>query len=322
MYRSSSSSFKSTWGILAGEDSCTLLRSLKRPLKCSDQLWRMASLPVSRVLPSKECRWAWRSKDGLKGFVEGAHVTYIGIPLFLLGKSCPLIVLHGRKLSLECTAGSLICSLGSLIIIYCKQMIVAGAFLFEHLLDFLFASSNQSWCYLVDGPTTSASWECSSGFLDHVKRHPDICFIVESCWSSHNHFLAGKFLHHLDRLHVFVVVVVVVLFCFLFVCLFVVVVVVFFFGCFLLLLLLLFGGVYYLLGPDWKKPTNLTGAHTNEPLLRATRPPTHPLPTLFPLFMQLHPYRSQRSHATRHSTYLPNHTQGQFSTAAFLPDHW
>ena len=128
MYRSSSSSFKSTWGILAGEDSCTLLRPLKRPLKCSVQLWRMASLPVSRVLPSKECRWAWRSKDGLKGFVEGAHVTYIGIPLFLLGKSCPLIVLHGRKLSLECTAGSLICSLGSLIIIYCKQMIVAGAF--------------------------------------------------------------------------------------------------------------------------------------------------------------------------------------------------
>ena len=63
-----------------------------------------------------------------------------------------------------------------------------------------------------------------------MKRHPDICFIVESCWSSHNHFLAGRFLHHLDRLHVFVVVViVVVLFCFLFVCLFVVVVVVVFF---------------------------------------------------------------------------------------------
>ena len=40
-------------------------------------------------------------------------------------------------LSLECTAGTLVCSHGSLIIKFCKQMIVAEVFLFEQLLDFL-----------------------------------------------------------------------------------------------------------------------------------------------------------------------------------------
>ncbi|WP_419626406.1 hypothetical protein, partial [Thiolapillus sp.] len=59
------------------------------------------------------------------------------IPLCPLGKSCPPIILHGPKLSLECTAGSFVCSLGSLIIRFCKQMIVTEAFLFEQLLDFL-----------------------------------------------------------------------------------------------------------------------------------------------------------------------------------------
>ena len=38
-------------------------------------------------------------------------------------------------------------------------------------------------------------WEPSSGFLHYVKRHPDIRFIVESCWSSQNHFVVGRFLH-------------------------------------------------------------------------------------------------------------------------------
>ena len=47
------------------------------------------------------------------------------------------LVLHGPKPSLKCTARSLECSLASLIIKFCKQLIVAGAFLFKQLLDFL-----------------------------------------------------------------------------------------------------------------------------------------------------------------------------------------
>ena len=47
------------------------------------------------------------------------------------------LILRGPKLSLECIAGSLACSLGSLIIRICEQMIVAGVFLFEQLFDFL-----------------------------------------------------------------------------------------------------------------------------------------------------------------------------------------
>ena len=39
--------------------------------------------------------------------------------------------------SQECTAGSLVCSLGSLIKRFCKQTIVAGAFLFKQLFDFI-----------------------------------------------------------------------------------------------------------------------------------------------------------------------------------------
>ena len=78
-----------------------------------------------------------RSIGGLQCFVEGAHVTNVSIPLCPLGKFCPPIILHGPKLSLECTAGSLVCGLCSLIIRFCKQIIVAGAFLFEQLLDFL-----------------------------------------------------------------------------------------------------------------------------------------------------------------------------------------
>ena len=61
----------------------------------------------------------------------------VSIPLCPLGTSCQPLILHGPKLSLECTAGSLVCSLGSLIIRFCKQMIVAGAFLFEQLLGSL-----------------------------------------------------------------------------------------------------------------------------------------------------------------------------------------
>ena len=65
------------------------------------------------------------------------HVTHVSISLCPLGMSCPPITLHGPKLSLEHTAGSLVCSIGSLIIRFRKQMIMAGAFLFEQLLAFL-----------------------------------------------------------------------------------------------------------------------------------------------------------------------------------------
>ena len=75
------------------------------------------------------------SIDGLQCLVEGAHVTDVSIPLCPLGKSCPPIILHGHNVKLECTAGSLVCSLGSLIIRFCKQIIVAGACF---LLLFLF----------------------------------------------------------------------------------------------------------------------------------------------------------------------------------------
>ena len=72
----------------------------------------------------------WGSIDGLQSLVEGAHVTHVSIPLCPLGKSCPPIILHGPELSLECTAGSVVSSLGSLVIRFCKQMIVSGAFFF------------------------------------------------------------------------------------------------------------------------------------------------------------------------------------------------
>ena len=75
--------------------------------------------------------------DGLQCLIEGAHVTRVSIPLCHLGKSCPPIILHGPKLSLVCTAGSIVCSLCSLIIRFFKRIIVAGAFLFEQLLDLL-----------------------------------------------------------------------------------------------------------------------------------------------------------------------------------------
>ena len=101
----------------------------------------MASLSVSRVLRPK-------SVEGLGSDVkvhrrpsvsrrEGARVTHVSIPLCPLGKSRPPIILHGPKLSLECTVGSLVSSFGSLIIRFCDQIIVAGAFLFGQLLEFL-----------------------------------------------------------------------------------------------------------------------------------------------------------------------------------------
>ena len=58
----------------------------------------------------------WGSVDSLQCLTESAHVTHVSILLCPFGKSCPPIILHGPKLSLECTAGSLVCSLGSLII--------------------------------------------------------------------------------------------------------------------------------------------------------------------------------------------------------------
>ena len=78
-----------------------------------------------------------RVNDSLQHLTEDVHVTHVSILLCPPGKSCPPLILHGPKLRLECTAGSFVCSLGSLIIRFCKQMIVAGAFLFEQLLDFL-----------------------------------------------------------------------------------------------------------------------------------------------------------------------------------------
>ena len=62
-------------------------------------------------------------------------------PLCPLGKSCPPVFLHGPKLSMECTAGSLVCSLGNLIIRFCKQMIVAGAFFFLAALGFSYLTT-------------------------------------------------------------------------------------------------------------------------------------------------------------------------------------
>ena len=70
------------------------------------------------------------SIDGVQCLAEGAHATHVSIQLCPPGKSCPPIILHGPELSLKRTAGSLVCSLGSL-------MVVVGAFLFEQLLDFL-----------------------------------------------------------------------------------------------------------------------------------------------------------------------------------------
>ena len=52
-----------------------------------------------------------------------------------LCKSCPPIILHGPKLSLECTAGNLVCSL---IIRFCKQILWQGYFF-----------SSSSWFFFI-----------------------------------------------------------------------------------------------------------------------------------------------------------------------------
>ena len=67
--------------------------------------------------------------------IEGTHVTHVSIALCPISKCCPQIIMHGPKLRLECTAGSLVCSLGSLIIRFCKKTIMSGAFVFKQLLD-------------------------------------------------------------------------------------------------------------------------------------------------------------------------------------------
>ena len=74
--------------------------------------------------------------DGFQCLVEGAHVTHVSIALCPLSKTCPSIILNGPKLSLKCTAGRLVYSVGSLIIRFCKHTIVAGTFLLKQLLDF------------------------------------------------------------------------------------------------------------------------------------------------------------------------------------------
>ena len=78
---------------------------------------------------------------------------------------CPLIILHGPKLCLECTASSLVCCLGSLFIRFCKQMIVARAFLFKQLLDFLICIIKLSWSLDVSWSTGHQLQPCSIVFI-------------------------------------------------------------------------------------------------------------------------------------------------------------
>ena len=61
----------------------------------------------------------------------------VTIALCPLIKFWPLIILCSPELCLECTADSLVCSLGTLIIRFDKQAIVEGTLLFRQLLDFL-----------------------------------------------------------------------------------------------------------------------------------------------------------------------------------------
>ena len=95
------------------------------------------------------------------------QISYGFCDRLLCSVACgPPISLHGPKLNLESAAGSLVCSIGRLINRFCKQMIVAGAFSFRAALGFsLSASSNQSSCFLVDRPTTSAVVSCSAVFI-------------------------------------------------------------------------------------------------------------------------------------------------------------
>ena len=138
---STSSSFMSSWGILASEDSCTVCQSLKRPSKCSDQRLRMVSLSVSRVLPSEERRGALKFDVRVHRRPPVPRRRRACHPYQHTVVSCrqvlSKIILHGPKLNQGCTAGSLVGSLGRLIIRFCKQIIVAGTFLFEQHLNFL-----------------------------------------------------------------------------------------------------------------------------------------------------------------------------------------
>ena len=81
------------------------------------------------------------------------------------------------RLSLECTAGSLVCSLGSLIVRFCKQTLLAGAFLFKHLLDFLICFVKLvSRCFLFERPSNF-----SCGFLESGLRLLPLFFRLCSC---------------------------------------------------------------------------------------------------------------------------------------------
>ena len=97
-----------------------------------------------------------RSHDGFQCPIEGKHVTHVSIALCPLNKFCRQIILRGPKLCMEYTAGSLVRSPGSLMIRFFKQTIVAGAFLFEQLLDFLICFIKPVLVFLVYTPSTLA----------------------------------------------------------------------------------------------------------------------------------------------------------------------
>ena len=93
------------------------------------------------------------SKDCLQCLVEGAPVTYVSIVLCPLSKCCPPVILHSPEFSMECTAGSFVCNLGSLVIRFCKLAIVAGVFLFKEALGFLYLLHQTSLgVFLTKGP--------------------------------------------------------------------------------------------------------------------------------------------------------------------------
>ena len=95
----------------------------------------------------------WWYIDCLQSLIEGTHVTHVNIAMCPLSMCCPPIILHSLELTLECTAGSFVCNLGSLVIRFCKLAIVAGVFLFKEALGFLYLLHQTSLgVFLTKGP--------------------------------------------------------------------------------------------------------------------------------------------------------------------------
>ena len=133
------------------------------------------------------------SIDSLQCLIEGLHVTHVSMPLCPLSKSSPQIILHGPKLSQECTASSSVCSRGSFIIRFLQSDDCGRSVSFREALEFpyLLRQTNLgvSWstgrqlqpCFPVVWSSTASTVHTMKSFLQHdlnIVFHPSVMKFV------------------------------------------------------------------------------------------------------------------------------------------------